>query len=70
MLAPRSKGETMRKRLCLLGAAIVAALALAVPSHAAFPEPTLQQASLTVVSNGRKPVGSSATSSATRGRGC
>ena len=46
----------MRKRLCLLGAAIVAALALAVPSHAAFPEPTLQQASLTVVSNGRKPV--------------
>lgn len=46
----------MRRRLCLFGAAIVAALALSAPSYAAFPEPTLQQASLSVVKNGRKPI--------------
>ncbi len=46
----------MRKRLCVLAAAAVAVLALAAPSYGAFPEPTLQQASLTVVHNGRKPV--------------
>jgi hypothetical protein len=45
----------MKRRLCLFGAAIVAALALSAPSYAAFPDPTLQQASLSVVTNGRKP---------------
>lgn len=55
MSPPRSKGETMRTRFCF-GAAIVAALALSAPSYAAFPDPTLQQASLSVVTNGRKPV--------------
>lgn len=46
----------MRRRLCFFGAAILAALALSAPSYAAFPDPTLQQASLSVVTNGRKPV--------------
>jgi hypothetical protein len=46
----------MSKRLCVFGAAIVAALALSAPSYAAFPDPTLQQASLSVIKNGRKPV--------------
>jgi hypothetical protein len=45
----------MKRRLCLFGAVIVAALALSAPSYAAFPDPTLQQASLSVVTNGRKP---------------
>jgi hypothetical protein len=46
----------MKKRLCLLGAATVAALVLAAPSSGAYPDPTLQQANLTVVTNSRRPV--------------
>jgi hypothetical protein len=46
----------MMKRLCLLGAAMVAALVVSAPAYSAYPDPTLQQANLTVVKNSRRPV--------------
>jgi hypothetical protein len=45
----------MSKRLVVLGVTVLAALAVAAPSFGAFPDPVLEQASLTVVQHGRKP---------------
>jgi hypothetical protein len=45
----------MRKRLVLVGGAILAALAIAAPTYAAFPEPVLAQADMDVLTHGRKP---------------
>ena len=45
----------MWKRLCLVAAASVAALGLAAPSYAAFPQPVLAQADIDLLTHGRKP---------------
>ncbi len=45
----------MRKRLVLVGGAILAALVLTAPSYAAYPEPVLQKADIDILKYGRKP---------------
>jgi hypothetical protein len=45
----------MRKRLGVVGGALLVALVLVAPVYAAFPEPVLQSADIDVITHGRKP---------------